>query len=55
MRITREQKAIIKTATWTRLVRIHCKKADNKMLRRAIEAEARKCGYDWRTIVALHA
>jgi len=40
---------------WKRLARIYLANPPDSTIRRAIEREARRCGYTPRTILALHA
>ena len=44
----------IKTLSWSRLARIYDRQPACSPIRRAIEREARSCGYTPRTILALH-
>ena len=44
----------IETLGWKRLARIYAANAPHSPIRKAIEREARRCGYTPRTILALH-
>ena len=44
----------IETLGWKRLARIYADNAPRSSIRKAIEREARRCGYTPRTILALH-
>lgn len=44
----------IKTLAWSQLARIYDRQPVGSPIRRAIEREARWCGYTPRTILALH-
>ena len=44
----------IKTLAWSRLTRIYDRQPIGSPIRRAIEREARWCGYTPRTILACH-
>ena len=45
----------IETLGWKRLARLYCASAPGSQIRRAINAEARRCGYTPSTILAMHA
>ena len=45
----------IETLGWKRLARIYLANAPGSKIRKAIDAEARRCGYTPRTILALNA
>ena len=45
----------IETLTWKRLAKIYYANQPNSPIRRAINAEARKCGYTPRVILAINA
>ena len=45
----------VETLGWTRLAAIYAATAPGSAVRRAINAEARRCGYTPRTILALNA
>ena len=40
---------------WKRLARIYSAAQPNSLVRKAIDAECRRCGYTPRTILGLHA
>ena len=50
---TAKPKTTIEKADWPTLVRLY-KRSKSATVRRAIKREARKYGYDWNTIEAIH-
>ena len=50
---TAKPKPTIEKADWPTLVRLY-KRSKSATVRRAIKREARKYGYDWNTIEAIH-
>ena len=51
----RDGKRRIERLGWKRLARIYYAARPGSAVRKAINAEARRCGYTPRTIIALHA
>ena len=51
---TRNGRRRIETLGWKRLARIYAAARPASPIRKAIEREARRCGYTPRTILALH-
>ena len=51
----RDGRRRIEKLGWRRLTRIYLASAPGSAIRKAINAEARSCGYTPRTIIALHA
>jgi len=51
----RDGRRRIEKLGWRRLARIYLAAAPGSAVRKAINAEARRCGYTPRTILALHA
>ena len=45
----------IETLGWKRLARLYYANAPGSLIRKAINAEARRCGYTPSTILAMHA
>ena len=52
---TRNGRRRIEAIGWKRLARIYAAARPGSAVRKAINAEARRCGYTPRTILALHA
>jgi len=51
----RDGRRRIEKLGWRRLARIYLAARPGSTIRKAINAEARRCGYTPRTIIALHA
>ena len=51
----RDGRRRIEKLGWRRLARIYLAARPGSAIRKAINAEARRCGYTPRTIIALHA
>jgi len=51
----RDGRRRIEKLGWRRLARIYLAAGPGSAVRKAINAEARRCGYTPRTIIALHA
>ena len=51
----RDDRRRIEKLGWRRLARIYLAARPGSGIRKAINAEARRCGYTPRTIIALHA
>ena len=52
---TRNGRRRIETLGWKRLAKLYFQAKPSSPVRKAIEREARRCGYTPRTILALHA
>jgi hypothetical protein len=53
--VGRDGRRRIERLGWKRLARIYLAARPGSAVRKAIHAEARRCGYTPRTIIALHA
>ena len=53
--VGRDGRRRIERLGWKRLARIYLANKPGSTIRKAINAEARRCGYTPRTIISLHA